>query len=122
MTWHLLVYSNLKVKKTLTIIFMPWIVVSKCKAANWIINADKTRKMFVSFSRTHSVCDYVFVDGKLIDKVDDFKYLGTFFGANLKWSSNTDHIYKKLKQRFFAFSKFKHFKPDEQQRNHLIRS
>ena len=41
-----------------------------------------------------SVCDYVFIDGKLIDKVNDFKYLGTFFGANLKWSSNTgtDHI------------------------------
>ena len=96
--------------------------VSKCKAANLIINADKTKEMIVSFSRTHSVCDYVFIDGKLIDKVDDFKYLGTFFGANLKWSSNTDHIYKKLKQRFFAFSKFKHFKPNEQQRNHFIRS
>ena len=41
-----------------------------------------------------SVCDYVFIDGKLIDKVNDFKYLGTFFGANSKWSSNTgtDHI------------------------------
>ena len=26
------------------------------------------------------------------------------------------------KQRFFAFSKFKHFKPNKQQRNHFIRS
>ena len=48
--------------------------VSRCKAANLTINAEKTKEMVVSFSRTHSVCDYVFIDGKLIDKVDDFKY------------------------------------------------
>ena len=47
----------------------------------------------VHFSRTHSVCDYVFIDGKSIDKVNAFQYLGTFFGANLKWSINTAHYF-----------------------------
>ena len=30
---------------------------SNCKATNLIINADKTKEIIVSFSRTHSVCD-----------------------------------------------------------------
>ena len=32
----------------------------------------------VHFSRTHSICDFVFIDGKSIDKVNAFQYLGTF--------------------------------------------
>ena len=47
--------------------------VSKCNDANLINNADKRKEMIVSFSRTHSVCDYVFIDGKLIEKINDFK-------------------------------------------------
>ena len=43
--------------------------VRKCNDANLINNADKRKEMIASFSRTHSVCDYVFIDGKLIDKV-----------------------------------------------------
>ena len=78
--------------------------------------------MVVSFSRTHFVQDYIFIDGRLIEKVNDFKYLGTFFNVNLKWSRNTDHIFKKLKQRFFAFSKFKHFNPNEKQRTTFIQT
>ena len=55
--------------------------VKKCKDANLIINADsdKTKGMIVTFSRAHSVCDSVIIDGELIDKADDFKYLGTCF-------------------------------------------
>ena len=51
-----------------------------------------------------------------------FKYLGTFFDDNLKWQSNTDYIYGKLRQRFYAFSRFKHFRPNKQQRDYFIQS
>ena len=76
--------------------------------------------MVLSFSRSYFPCDYVFIDGNLIERVDNFKYLGTFFNDNLKWSSNTDNVYSKLRQRFFAFSKFKHFKPNSAQRVNFI--
>ena len=39
-----------------------------------------------------------------------------------KWKSNTDYICCKLRQRFYAVSCFKHFRPNKQQRDHFIQS
>ena len=94
--------------------------VEQCKSNNLVINPSKTKEMVLSFSRSYFPCDYVFINGNLIERVDNFKYLGTFFNDNLKWSSNTDNVYSKLRQRFFAFSKFKHFKPNSAQRVNFI--
>ena len=48
------------------------------KSNNLIINPSKTKEMVLSFSRSYFPCDYVFIDGNLIERVDNFKYLGTF--------------------------------------------
>ena len=96
--------------------------VEQCASVNLLINSTKTKEMVVSFSRTYSIYDYLFINGSPIERVDTFKYLGTFFDSNLKWQSNTDYIYGKLKQRFYAFSRFKHFKPDKSQRDYFIAS
>ena len=39
-----------------------------------------------------------------------------------KWKSKTDYICCKLRQRSYAFSCFKHFRPNKQQRDHFIQS
>ena len=39
-----------------------------------------------------------------------------------KWKSNTDYVCCKLRQRFYAFPYFKHFRPNKQQRDHFIQS
>ena len=78
--------------------------------------------MVVNFSRTYGIYDYLFINGSPIERVNTFKYLGTFFDSNHKWQSNTDYICGKLKQRFYAFSRFKHFKPDKSQRDYFIAS
>ena len=78
--------------------------------------------MVLSFSRTYGFYDYLFINDSVIEKVESFKYLGTFFSNNLKWHANSDYVYGKLKQRFFAFSKFKHFRPSLAQRELFIKT
>ena len=96
--------------------------VDQCASVNLLINASKTKEMVVNFSRTYAIYDYIFISGNPIERVSSFKYLGTFFDDNLKWQSNTDYIYGKLRQRFYAFSRFKHFRPNKQQRDYFIQS
>ena len=85
--------------------------------------------MVVNFSRTYAIYDYIFIGGTKeldggvpIERVASFKYLCTFFDDNLKWQSNTDYTYGKLRWNFYAVSRFKHFRPNKQQRDYFIQS
>lgn len=93
-----------------------------CQASNLILNTDKTKEMVFDFSRTYDVTSNVFIDNKPIDKVLEFKHLGTIFSHDLKWQANSDALYKRLKSRFYAFSKFRSFKPSVKQCHHFIQS
>ena len=96
--------------------------VSWCEMNNLILNTSKTKEMVFDFSRSQIVTSSVFIDGAEIEKVFDFKYLGTFFSEDLRWHSNSDSLYKKIKSRFYAFSKFKSFNPSEDQCFKFIQS
>ena len=96
--------------------------VEQCDSVNLLINSTKTKEMVVNFSRTCGIYDYIFIKENPIERVGTFKYLGTFFDDNLKWQSNTSYIYGKLKQRFYAFSRFSHFKPNRAQKDYFIQS
>ena len=78
--------------------------------------------MVFDFSKSHDVTSSVFIDGIEIERVLDFKYLGTFFSEDLKWHTNSDKLYKKIKSRFYAFSKFKSFNPSNEQCFNFIQS
>ena len=80
--------------------------------------------MVLSFSRSYAIYDYLFIAGQPIDKVDHFRYLGTILStcSSLKWHENSDCINGKLRSRFYAFSKFKQFKPSQSQKDHFIRT
>ena len=94
----------------------------KCRSVNLLINAKKTKEMVLSFSRTFAIYDYLFINGSVIDKVEHFKYLGTTFSNSLKWCENSNCLNSKIRSRFYAFSKFKHFKPNAYQRDHFIKT
>ena len=96
--------------------------VSWCKSNNLILNTSKTKEMVFDFSKSHDVTSSVFIDGIEIERVLDFKYLGTFFSEDLKWHTNSDKLYKKIKSRFYAFSKFKSFNPSNEQCFNFIQS
>ena len=93
-----------------------------CKDCNLILNTDKTKEMIIDFSRTFSVELPVFIDSKVIERVCTFKYLGTFFSEDLKWHKNSEEVFKNIKSRFNAFSKFKSFNPSSTQCAHFIQS
>ena len=93
-----------------------------CGMNNLILNTSKTKQMVFDFSRSQNVTSSVFINGAEIEKVFDFKYLGTFFSEDLRWHSNSDSLYKKIKSRFYAFSKFKSFNPSEDQCFKFIQS
>ena len=59
----------------------------------------------LSFStyRSYAIYDYFFIAGQPIDKVDNFKYLGTICSSSLKWHENSDFINGKPRSRFYAF-------------------
>ena len=76
----------------------------------------------VSLSRTYGVYDHLFIFNSPIENVDGVKYIGAFFSNNLKWHANSDYVYCKLKQRFFAFSKFKLFHPNLAQQELFIKT
>ena len=43
-------------------------------------------------------------------------------GPPLRWQANSDSLYKKLKSRFYAFSKFESFKASIKQCHHFIQT
>ena len=98
------------------------LLTEQCASLSLILNTVKTKEMVVNFSKSCAIYDYVFINGNPIEKVESFKYLGTIFDNDLKWSSNTDYIYGKVKKRFYAFSRFKHFRPSIKQKHHFIQS
>ena len=69
----------------------------------------RKHKMVLSFSRTYAVYDYLFINNSPIEHAGNFEYLGMVFSNDLKWYANTEILYSK--SRFYAFSKFKDFKP-----------
>ena len=46
----------------------------------------------------------------------------SIFSSSLKWHENSDCINGKLRSRFYAFSKFKQFKPSQSQKDHIIKT
>ena len=64
----------------------------------WILflTQRKTKKMVVNFCKSCALYEYIFINGNSIEKVDSFKYLGSFFNCDLKWCSNTEYFYSKL--------------------------
>ena len=70
--------------------------------------------MVMHFSKSCAIYDYIFVNGQ--SSVFPLKHLGIYFDNDLKWQSNSDYVYGKLKQRFYAFSQFCHFKTSPETR------
>ena len=93
-----------------------------CKVSCLILNTTKTKEMIFDFSRSKEVTSNVFIDNNPVEKVQCFKYLGTIFNDDLKWTDNTDLIFRILKSRFYALSKFKSFYPSNTQCEYFVQS
>ena len=88
--------------------FVEW-----CDNHNLMLNATKTKEMIIDFRRNPSE-DHssISIHGETIERVHEYKYLGTIIDDKLKWNKNTHFICTKANQRMFFLRKMKKFHVD----------
>ena len=85
-----------------------------CGNNKLLLNASKTKELIFDFS-LRSTCDYpVFIDGKSVEIVKKYKYLGVLIDDKLKWSENVNALYSKGQQRLFFVRRLKSFHIDKE--------
>ena len=66
------------------------------------LNVEKTKEMVVDFRKNGCVGELV-IEGVIVEKVNEYKYIGTVLDNKLTFESNTNCIVKKCHQRFCMF-------------------
>ena len=57
------------------------------------MDAKKTKEMLIDFRKTPTVILDLFIDGLKVERVTEYKYLGTILDKKLYFNINTDFIY-----------------------------
>ena len=80
-----------------------------CSANNLVLNSGKTKEVIVDFRRSRKM-DHapLLIEGEVVERVDNIKFLGLHITSDLSWSTNTSCLVKKAQQRLFFLRKLKH--------------
>ena len=91
------------------------------KVADWFkankltLNVDKTKFMIFGTSRTlgkfHDI--QLTYNNNIIERVDEFKYLGVKLDSNLSWSAHVDYLCKNVSKRTGIIKRMKYFLPHQ---------
>ncbi|KAK7884454.1 hypothetical protein WMY93_027577 [Mugilogobius chulae] len=85
--------------------FVDW-----CQQNHLLLNAGKTKEMVVDFRRRHSIAPPpVNIQGRDIERVDSYKYLGVHLNNKLDWTHNTDALYRKGQSRLYLLRRLRSF-------------
>ena len=84
-------------------------LVSWCEDNNLELNTSKTVEMIVDFRRNQDPKVPLLIDGKAINSVDSFKFLGSLISDDLSWGANIDSIVKRAHQRLYLLRQLKKF-------------
>ena len=71
------------------------------------LNVKKTKELIVDFGRIVSKKAPVVINDEDVEKVHQYKYLGTIIDDKLHGSLNVNRVYKKASQRLFFLRKLK---------------
>ena len=68
------------------------------------LNEGKTKEMIVYFGTKHDPDDIarISVNGKLIERVKDFKLFGVYISSDLSWDTHVEYILKKVSKRMYC--------------------
>ena len=64
-----------------------------CQDSNLSINETKTKELVMTRSNNTFQDSPVIINAQPVEKVEEFKYLGTFFDCTLSFTMNTDYIF-----------------------------
>ncbi len=75
-------------------------------------NVQKTKEMIFDFRRGAETHDPLTINNCIVERVNEYKYLGTVVDDQLNWNRNTETIYSKANQRLYFLRKLKKFHVD----------
>ena len=81
-----------------------------CCENNLELNIDKTKEIIVDFRKVKSEILPLTINGKVVEQVSTFKFLGTIISDNLKWDDHCTSILSKAQQRMYFLRKLKKFR------------
>jgi hypothetical protein len=82
-----------------------------CQENNLSLNVNKTKEMIMDFRKQQREHPPNYIDGTAVEKVESFffTFLGVHITDNLKWSTHTDSVMKKMQQCLFNLRRLKKF-------------
>ena len=84
--------------------FVTW-----CKNNFLDLNVDKTKEMVIDFRKKTSVVPDLVIDGAKVERVSEYKYLGTTIDDQLNFTTNVNTIHKKCQSRLYCLRKLRNF-------------
>ena len=81
-----------------------------CSENNLELNIEKTKEIIVDFRRDKSQINPLIINGKVVEQVSKFKFLGTTISDTLKWDDHCASILSKAHQRMYFLRKLRKFK------------
>ena len=80
---------------------------SWCKENYLDLNATKTKELVIDFRRNPDVVPDLFIDGVKVERVNEYKYLGTIIDSKLNFSANSHAIHRKCQSRIYCLQKLR---------------
>ena len=70
---------------------------------------EKTKEMVIDFRKKTSVVPDLFIDGAKVERVSEYKYLGTIIDEKLNFTANSDFLHKRCQSRMYCLRKLRNF-------------
>jgi len=78
-----------------------------CKSNFLDLNVSKTKELLIDFRRNPSPVPSLVIDGVNVERVTEYKYLGTVVDDKLNFNANTTLIQKKCQSRIYCLQKLR---------------
>ena len=80
---------------------------SWCKDNYLDLNVLKTKEMLIDFRRNAPSVPSLFINKQLVERVDEYKYLGTILDKKLTFDKHVENIHKRCQPRIFCLQKLR---------------
>ena len=80
-----------------------------CQENNLSPNVNKTKELIVDYRKQQREHPPIHIDGRVVERIVSFKFLGVHITDKLKWSTHTDSVVKKAQQHLFNLRRLKKF-------------
>ena len=83
-----------------------------CDEHNLYMNVSKTKELIFDFRKKSEGLEPLFLHGKEVQQVGEYKYLGTTITNTLDWTENCNALTKKGNQRLYFLRKLNNLNID----------